>query len=561
MPTEKLPSLPTVITPTSADSRLSQRSPDSFSSKSLGLESLDFGYNELIVGNLLPPSPGRSPSTSSLSSSHSNAASSVGSLGKQPSLVLSSYPQPATMPQCQSAGYEEAMFNNPLIGDAGINTDTILVPLKHSESHESVIDLVDIRMLDEKDSMSVTDDAIEHQASESVLAESADPKAKNMDTDHDSEYVSTSGSIVDIMFSTDHSFGQRSANLQEKCVERPSSALALEVLETCDHRLSHLMNPCIDSQVTQSRSPFAVRDIDELLAELGVAETFIFDPAKEVPGNRESFCSRMPLAGRPFSSDPDEFSLNEIDELIEQLETNYPTVRKFGSDNKLEEDNTLNNGSLPAQSALQSIELPKQMDIWAIIDGLGAVISPEFAVDVEHVSPSAALDVSGLVSGLGAVIVPEFFLPSLCFDMQPSPFDVAFLICQLGRPENVASTNTSKSNFQTLLDISGLITELGAAIVPETLATAPSSESKSDSKTLDVSCLIHNLGSPDAVVSAAPYSNSESVQCHLDIPDIIASLGAVYVPAFATSGVDEKDEANIQTLFDDVTSTPILGSI
>ncbi|KAJ2611285.1 hypothetical protein EV177_003552 [Coemansia sp. RSA 1804] len=404
MPTEKLPSLPTVITPTSADSRLSQRSPDSFSSKSLGLESLDFGYNELIVGNLLPPSPGRSSSTSSLSSSHSNAASSVGSLGRQPSLVSSSHPQPATMPQCQSARYEEAMFNNPLIGDAGINTDSVLVPLKHSESHESVIDLVDIRVLDEQDSMSVADDPIEHQASKSVLAESAGPKAKNMDTDHNSEYVSTPGSIVDIMFSTDHSFSQTSANFQEKCVESPPSALALEVLETCDHRLSHLMNPRIDGQVTQSRSPFAVRDIDELLAELGVAETFIFDPAKDVPGNRESFCSKMPLAGRPFSADPDEFSLKEIDELIEQLETNYPTVRMSSSDNKLEDNATPNNALLPAESALQSIELPKQLDIWATIRELGAIISPNFTLDVEHISPSATLDVSGLLSGLGAVI-------------------------------------------------------------------------------------------------------------------------------------------------------------
>ncbi|KAJ2517807.1 hypothetical protein H4217_003730 [Coemansia sp. RSA 1939] len=271
------------------------------------------------------------------------------------------------MPQCQSARYEEAMFNNPLIGDAGINTDSVLVPLKHSESHESVIDLVDIRVLDEQDSMSVADDPIEHQASKSVLAESAGPKAKNMDTDHNSEYVSTPGSIVDIMFSTDHSFSQTSANFQEKCVESPPSALALEVLETCDHRLSHLMNPRIDGQVTQSRSPFAVRDIDELLAELGVAETFIFDPAKDVPGNRESFCSKMPLAGRPFSADPDEFSLKEIDELIEQLETNYPTVRMSSSDNKLEDNATPNNALLPAESALQSIELPKQLDIWATI--------------------------------------------------------------------------------------------------------------------------------------------------------------------------------------------------
>ncbi|KAJ2654830.1 hypothetical protein IWW48_005876 [Coemansia sp. RSA 1200] len=559
MPTEKPPSLPAIITPTSADSRLLQKSPDSFSSKSLGLESLDFGYNELVVGNLLPPSPGRSPSPSPLSSSHSNAASSVGSLGRQPSLVLSSHPQPATMPQCQSAGYEEDIFNSSLIDVAGINTNTILVPLKHSESHASVIDLVDIRILDEQDSMSVTDDLIDHHASATVSAKSADPKEKNEHTGRDSEHVSTSSSIVDIMLSTDHSFGQRSANFQEKSVESLPSALVLEVLETCDRRLSCLTNSGIDDQATQSRSPFAVRDIDELLAELGVAETFIFDPAKDMPGNRESFCSRMPLAGRPFSSDSDEFSLKEIDELIEQLETGYSTAHMSGSDNKLEENVTLNNTLLAAGSALQSTALPKQLDILATIHELGAVISPDCAFDAKHISPSAALDVSGLVSGLGAVIVPALFLSSLYIDMQPMPFDVASLICQLGRPEDIAPTYTFKSNCQTLLDISGLITELGAVIVPDTLATVPSSESESDSKTLHVSCLIHNLGSPDAVVLAAPYSNNEPVQRHLDIPDIIASLGAVYVPAFAASGINKKDKASIQTLFDDAISTSVIS--
>ncbi|KAJ2399829.1 hypothetical protein GGI23_002415, partial [Coemansia sp. RSA 2559] len=96
---------------------------------------------------MLPPSPGHSPSVSPLPSSQSNDTSSVFSQDKQLSLALSPHTPPSS--------YDVSLHRElSMAVGVGINADSIMIPLDTMDDHMSVVDLVDISILDEPDNAS-----------------------------------------------------------------------------------------------------------------------------------------------------------------------------------------------------------------------------------------------------------------------------------------------------------------------------------------------------------------------------------------------------------------------
>ncbi|KAJ1894402.1 hypothetical protein LPJ81_005164 [Coemansia sp. IMI 209127] len=368
--------------------------------------------------------------------------------------------------------------------------------------------------------------------------------------------------------STDYSFGAVATIPEEELEASPSSASVSKV-----DSQGYSRSPSLSGANVQS--PYAVRDIDELLVELGVAETaLIFDTSKDKAQNRESFCSRIPHTSRPFSSDPDEFSLKEIDELIEQLETDRTaavslyspssseparaTTAAKGTDaaefRKFITDTIRSLGNIVPLAELvpQPISAPNPRVGSETSDGC-------FGNDIGRARPLSFLDVSGLVSGLGAVIVPE--LPSAFIDADPPTInlDVASLVYQLGRPETVAAVSKRKDRLH--LHVPGRIAEHESVLVPripsENIAhpnAEPDRSAVLKADPLDVASLVRGLGNPETVTPAAKLSNHGPASQCLDIPDIIASLGGVYLPTFRASVIDKICEVDIQALFDKPTA-------
>ncbi|KAJ1661917.1 hypothetical protein EV178_006308 [Coemansia sp. RSA 1646] len=575
---ELLPVPPVARTPPDSGSKLSQKSPTSFSSKSLGLDSLDFGYDKKVVDNLLPPSPGNSPPVSSLPSSRSNTNSSNTSQAKQTSFVLSPHTQPEALAQ-HASSYDVSLHKELSVATGlCINSDSIMIPFEAADDHMSVIDLVDISILDEADNASEIAAPVDSPSTAAISNDNTDNMLLVFCDDgsgykDESEYAASAalhyrGRLCSDKFpkntatSIAHFFGTVETIPEEESETSLFSAPVSDVDDQEDYSSSRLNG--IASKSVNSQSPYAVRDIDELLVELGVAETtLISDTTKDSAQNRESFCSKIPYTSRPFSSDPDAFSLKEIDELIEQLETDRPAAPSLDRGNAVTSDEDAStftksitdiirrHGNIISLTELVPLPepLPTHLDVSATILELGAVIVPA----TESLSPLALLDVSGLVSGLGAVIVPDF--SSTLINADPptkQPLDIASLICQLGRSEVVALAAERKD--QLALDVPGLIIELGAVLAPYIPLEASQAEKELEqsmlrSEPLDVDSLIRSLGSPEMVIPAVLHTSCRATPRCLDIPDIIAGLGGVYVPTFSASVIDEATEVDIQALF------------
>ncbi|KAJ2400408.1 hypothetical protein GGI23_002049, partial [Coemansia sp. RSA 2559] len=130
----------------------------------------------------------------------------------------------------------------------------------------------------------------------------------------------------------------------------------------------------------------------------------------------------------------------------------------------------------------------------------------------------------------------------------------------LGRPEAVAAVSKRKDRLP--LYVPGRIAELGFALIssiPSENTTSPEAEPTNQSAALkvgplDVVSLVRGLGNPEIVTSAAKLSNHGLASQHLDIPDIIAGLGGVYLPTFRASVIDKISEVDIQALFDKTTA-------
>ncbi|KAJ2557825.1 hypothetical protein EV175_001116 [Coemansia sp. RSA 1933] len=406
----------------------------------------------------------------------------------------------------------------------GINADSISIPLDTIDDHMSVIDLVDISILDEPDNASEIAVPVGSPSTTAITNDNTDSMMLVFCDDDAASYKEERGYVAPAMlnysrrFCSSGTFPTNPSIPEEDFDDDPDKSV-------------------------NAQSPYAVRDIDELLVELGVAETaLIFDTVKDKAQNRESFCPRIPTTSCSIRSS---ISLKEIDELIEQLEMDRPgasaslDATKAAAFSASIADTIRSLGNV---ASLTRVIVPQPLpidplDVSTVMRGLGSVIVPDFAC----VRPRLFLDVAGLVSGLGAAIVPELLKDRWCLSLAAAATAAAMPSEQ---PSRRTGDTIGRSGSITVEDITRLITELGAVIVPKEPVVKPAP--------LDVASLVRGLGNPEAVIPTVVPSiicEQQPSRC-LDIPDIIAGLGGVYVPTLSASVIDRIGEVDIHALFD-----------
>ncbi|KAJ2288496.1 hypothetical protein IWW55_006494, partial [Coemansia sp. RSA 2706] len=359
----------------------------------------------LIVNSIMPSSPGRSSSTvSSAASPHSSV--SVGPCSGPLSLGADL----VDAAKGDLWGYVEV----PMRREADLSTDEATVPLIGSES----IELVDIGAL-----------AADDGASE-VLEQNDMPGSIGGDE-----------SSIDLVLGGDTT---------DQCLP-PASMNSLTAIElVCDtvRELGSVSGVCSCAVVPATRpeslatSPYVVRDIDELLVELGIADSFISSSAKDAAD---------PPTLLEYGVDDDSFSLREIDELLQQLD------------------------EAAEISATRSMRPMSQvLDVARVIRNLG---------DVDAVA-RAACRVS--------------LVDLQCKAVVDAAVDPAEAVASLGNPQALVAAAVPFDVFEAdarkvfrLVDPAELIRSLGR--VMDIAAVEP----------LAVGELIHLLGSPDDIVDLA----------------------------------------------------------
>ncbi|KAJ2156909.1 hypothetical protein GGF46_004868 [Coemansia sp. RSA 552] len=249
MPARALPSVPHTPPTSCSSAGGAAKSPGAYSSKSLGLNTLDFGYDEHVAHGLLPSSP-----TDQSCASETDDLS-VGSLSTH------------TSGSCRAELQSPA---TPVSEECEIVETIQLVAVPEPEGadllHRSIV-----------------------AGPEGMVDE--DPYPRLLHT------VQAIEAIVRELGSA--------TGISDRVLPRPI-------------RSRGSSNAAVASDAASSASsPYVVRDIDELLAELGITDSLIGtqspDP-KAMPGMGGGAVAR----GRV--SDEDTFSLREIDELLQQLD-------------------------------------------------------------------------------------------------------------------------------------------------------------------------------------------------------------------------------------------------
>ncbi|KAJ2496999.1 hypothetical protein GGH96_005431 [Coemansia sp. RSA 1972] len=459
MPTQTLPSVPHTPPASYSGSDRQAKSPTSYSSRSLGLSSLDFGYDEHIVHNIMPESPSKSsPSAGSVLSF------SAGSSLRQ----LSPGADQTDDNEGESWGYMEIAMEQQHVGQD--DEAEVMVPLIGSEP----IELMEIGALNvETDPVSSSEASIE-------LAVGAD----------------TLDYLANIVLAKD--------TVRELgCVDAICSCALIASAEPQSAPVS----------------PYVIRDIDELLVELGIADSLIKgDPTGGVdaPG---SFDASLSLG---FGPDDDAFSMREIDELLQQLDEaagfsaskDVPLVpvavdaaRVVGG---------LGNANNIVQIACASVvvdirpELVKTPICPACL--VAALGNPQALVTAEMVPDSSQVEISiaELIRSLGCVIAV----------VVSEQFDAGELVCSLGNSEHVVSLALPliPEHIESPIDVAELICGLGRVVEVEV------------SEQFDAGELVFSLGNPDYVISLALPLISEHKESLIDVAELLSRLGNIVVP-------------------------------
>ncbi|KAJ2124651.1 hypothetical protein IW147_001616 [Coemansia sp. RSA 720] len=460
MPTQMLPSVPHTPPASYSGSDHQAKSPTSYSSRSLGLSSLDFGYDEHIVHSIMPESPGKSsPSADSVLSF------SAGSSLRQ----LSPGADQTDGNEDESWGYLEIAMEQQHVGQDDDKAE-VMVPLIGSEP----IELLEIGALS--------------------VVKALGPS-----------------SVVSIELAVGADTPDYLANV----------VLAKDTVRELGCVASICSCALIASAEPQSPpvSPYVIRDIDELLIELGIADSLIKgDPTGGVdaPG---PFDASVSLG---FGPDDDAFSMREIDELLQQLDeaAGFSTYKDIQ----------------PVSIAIDAARLVCGLgDAGAIAQiscaGVIADIRPEFmetpicpaclvaalgnpqaliTVAVVLSSPQVKIDVAELIHGLGRVIEVEV----------SEQFDASELVLSLGNPDNMVGLALPciPEHKESPIDVAKLICGLGCVIKVEV------------SEQFDAGELVRSLGSPDYVVSLTLPCISEHKEALVDVAELLSRLGNIVVP-------------------------------
>ncbi|PIA18813.1 hypothetical protein COEREDRAFT_90760 [Coemansia reversa NRRL 1564] len=580
MPTHALPSVP--HTPPASYSSGNPRSPAAYSSKSLGLNLLDFGYSEQIADSIMPSSPVESSSSSSVADLSLSSASSPHS-SQLSGLYLRM--SPTQMPADTTT--EESHFEKH--DQAGISSNASCAYRRQymetsmeqgygcvqeeAQSEElaplietDVVELVDIDTMGEIDS--TCDVAIsckslpEIENNEVAVNMASDSSSFQHRLCLDFGTLDFSEGIIRAPALGDQQASIELATMSNDLIEDIVGELG-SVTNICQHALEDIKYKKEDNtgvENTASPAPsrpqsiaklsYVVNDIDELLAELGIADSLVYNTVGDLLKSKEleinSPCT--------YSNNEDSFSLGDIDELLEQLDeaagyNNVPmkdspvTLSTVSSDCK-----QLNVSVLDIVNTVQSLG-----DVCAVVGvatlHLPIVLCPLLPVQRVDNSQEATVD----------LLAPK--------DSQIPSFNIGSLVSKLGAPECIVSASMSLPVYRPMLNIPGLISDLGSIVLPNVVCQAKldtdiSPQQQENNTPPNPMQLVSELGCcPLMTLPVFPVSVQfkectrklvKPAQPELDVPDIIASLGGVYTPDFILCNVERVRKASTQTLVDDI---------
>ncbi|KAJ2128439.1 hypothetical protein GGH17_004412, partial [Coemansia sp. RSA 788] len=456
MATQMLPSVPHTPPASYSGSDRQAKSPTLYSSRSLGLSSLDFGYDEHIVHSIMPESPGKSsPSAGSVLSF------SAGSSLRQ----LSPGADQTDDNEGESWGYMEIAMEQQHVGRD--DEAEVMVPLIGSKP----IELLDIGTLSAKNAPMPSSNV------STELAVGAD----------------TPDYSANIVFAND----------------------IVRELGCVDAICSCALIASVEPQSTPV-SPYVIRDIDELLVELGIADSLIKgDPTGGMDASG-SFDTLLPLG---FGPDDDSFSMREIDELLQQLDE----AAGFSASKDVQPVSIavdaarvvggLDNAGVIVQIACTSVVAdirPEFMETpicpACLVAALG---NPQALLTVGVVpdSPHVGIDVVELIRSLGRVVEVEV----------PEQFDAGEVVSSLGNPECVVNLAIPHipEHSESPIDVAELIRSLGCVVEVEV------------SEQFDASELVCSLGNPDHVVSLALARIPEHTESLIDVAELLLQLGNI----------------------------------
>ncbi|KAJ2846907.1 hypothetical protein IWW36_004124 [Coemansia brasiliensis] len=488
IPTQILPSVPHTP-PASLTGSDIVKSPTSYSSRSLGLSSLDFGYDEHIVSAIMPSSPGNSVSSES---SPVQSLISAGSHLEPISLDANSADQGRDSP------HRDIALDHMPCYEMG-TLEEVVVPLTGADP----IELIDVDKMNAVDEFSQKDEP-------SIPAEKAT-------SERCSEYS------VELVISAEIA-GDHLPDKDAVCLS--NSVLASSTiyeLGSAD-KLSFLAMQKIQTSQPEISSPYVVQDIDELLEELGITDSLI--NGGNVTDKPIALDTPLPLN---LDEDNDSFSLREIDELLQQLDKAA--------------------GFCSETPKVSSAVVSPVINVQRAISSMDAVNTMQTACETKK--PKSYLDNTrtsmfnpwSIVASLGApqkVVAASMGRPSVeANSFEPcSLLDPAALINSLGGVLDIQFPEQQETCIEQTVDVASLISSLGKVIALE----------EPEMQWLSVNELVSQLGDIEQICMAATKQPCSQI---LDVPNIISSLGGVYTPDFILCNVEQLRRTSTYTLVDE----------
>ncbi|KAJ1881617.1 hypothetical protein LPJ57_001495 [Coemansia sp. RSA 486] len=505
------------------------KSPTSFSSKSLGLHSLDFEYNQNAIDGLLPASPPM-PSLQG-KDTDTEADIDIGIDATENADAVSALPM--------SLGTDEGF-----VVDMEWDENTDHSGFERSNENQSpsdcVIDLVDIHTLEELDN-----------ASETLRPSDTIP------TSQPTASPAASSAFKSCPYSS--LAPCRSAGADALGLTKKSPASVSQVI---------LSEPVLDASAspTLDNPDFVVRDIDQLLRELGLADAFV-QGADVESANGES--TALPLLG----CDSDIISAREIDELVEALDN--------------------------AESAKQAASSAPSTNEVALYDAV-----PSFAaVSANNDSASMDIEAACFVEQIAEMSVVPMLCANKSFDSESLVFEldavVQSFIDQIGKQQLVSATETryqlgTSANVLSVVpympvapkisplavDVLSIVSELAnaelllpfvrsllltsrlsyapAAFVDALIGTdstesAPAIAAPTTSQMVEmveIAKVVEMADASDASAPTTPLTAPSSPS--LDIPNLISDLGGVYTPEYMVRNMERVRKSSTQTLVGDI---------
>ncbi|KAJ2235849.1 hypothetical protein IWW45_002258 [Coemansia sp. RSA 485] len=514
------------------------KSPTSFSSKSLGLHSLDFEYNQNAIDGLLPASPPMSSLQGK--DTDTEADIDIGIDANENVDAVSALPM--------SPGTDEG-FVVDMEWDENTDHSGFECSNENQSPSDCVIDLVDIHTLEELDNASET---LRPSDTIPTSQPTASPTAS-----------STFKSCPYSSLAPCHSAGAGALSLTKK------SPVSVSQIILSDPELDASASPTLDNP------DFVVRDIDQLLRELGLADAFV-QGADVESANGES--TTLPLLG----CDSDIISAREIDELVETLDnaesakqatssalsTNevalYDVVPSFAAVSGNNDSASMDIDAALAEDIEEASCFVEQIAEMAVVPMLCANKSFDseslvFELDVVVQSFVDQIGKQQLVSATetryqlgtlanGLSVVP--YMP-VAPKISPLAVDVLSIVSELANAELLlpfvrSLLLTSRLSYTPAAFVDALIDTNSIESVPAIAAPTTSQMVEM----VEIAKVVEMADASDASAPTTPLNAPTSPS--LGIPNLISDLGGVYTPEYMVHNMERVRKSSTQTLVGDI---------